>query len=117
MEIRLIAQGLVLYTIVAGAITVGCVYLLTHSGLYTLVAAGIGLFLVVLGGTAGATGGPVSASVVGEAESAGMSGLTENMQLSPSLGDAGSHAILVFYGLGLFLWSVIVLTVFRSGLQ
>ncbi len=75
---------------------------------------GAGILLVVPGGAAS---GPVSASAVGEAEGAGLSGVTEGMQLQPSMGDFNTRAVLIFYGVGLILWSIVVLTVFRSGLQ
>ena len=115
MDVRPIARGLAYYTVIAGALTVGCVYLLTHSGLYTVVTTGVGLLLVVLGGAAGGT---VSGSLVEGADEAAISGtMAEDMQLRPSPGDFGTRVVLIFYGVGLVLWSVIVLTVFRSGLR
>ncbi|WP_049969916.1 hypothetical protein [Haladaptatus cibarius] len=114
MDIRPIARGLAFYTVLAGAITVGGVYFLTYSGLYTLVVTGVGLLFIVLGGAAS---GPVGASAVetGDAEISGM--MVEDTQLLPSPGEFGARAILLFYGAGLVLWSVIVLTFFQSGLQ
>ncbi len=112
MNTRLVARGLAFYTAIAGFITVGCIYLLTHSGLYTIVATVVGLLLVVLGG---AQSGPVSASAVEGAENAEMGLIAEDMPLRPSPGEFGIRSVLIFYGLGLVLWSVIVLTAFRTG--
>ncbi|WP_084186449.1 hypothetical protein [Haladaptatus litoreus] len=109
-----LARATIFYTGIAGALTVGCLYLVAHSGLYMLIAMGAGILLVVLGGAAS---GPVSASAVGEAEGAGLSGVTEGMQLQPSMENFNTRAVLIFYGVGLILWSIVVLTVFRSGLQ
>ncbi len=115
MDIRPIARGLAFYTVIAGALTVGCVYFLTHSGLFTVVTTVVGLLLAILGGAAGGT---VSGSIVEGADEAAMSGaMAENMQLRPSPGDFGTRVVLIFYGLGLSLWSVVVLTFFRSGLR
>ncbi len=115
MDIRPITRGLAFYTIIAGAITVGCVYFLTYSGLYTVVAAGVGLLLVILGGAASITTGP---TFVEGADEAAISGtMTEENQFHPSPADFDTRTVLLFYGLGLVLWSVLVLTFFRSGLQ
>ncbi len=43
--------------------------------------------------------------------------MTEDMQLQPSMGSFSTRAVLIFYGIELILWSVVVLTIFRSGLQ
>ncbi len=71
MSTRRIARATILYTIVAGGLTVGSLYLVTHSGFYMLAGMGAGIVLIVLGGAAS---GPVSASAVEGAEDAGLSG-------------------------------------------
>jgi hypothetical protein len=123
MDVRPIAYGLTTYTVLAGAITVGCIYFLTHSGLYMVAATGVGVLLVALGGAAS---GPVGASAVegagdggiSETDDGGISGMiVEDMQLHPSPREFGTRAVLLFYGFGLVLWSAIILAFFRSGLQ
>ncbi|WP_435358862.1 hypothetical protein [Haloarchaeobius sp. DFWS5] len=112
------------YTVVAGAITVGLVYFLTNSGLYIVALAALGVVVAVLGGASGGTtvggsdiGGGADISF-GRGEEGGMSEMmVKDMKLAPNSGKFGGGLILIFYGLGLTLWSVVVLNFFSAGLQ
>lgn len=54
MNLKALWKPILVYTGLLGFLTVGTVYLTTHSGLFMLVIAGGGLLLVVIGGgTAG----------------------------------------------------------------
>lgn len=108
-------KSLLLYTCILGLLTVGAVYLATHSGFYTPVLTGSGLLLVVLGGgTAGKMGST-------QTENAGGKGGTELMVSSPGLQsplntDTPVRLTFLFYGLGVFLWSPVILGTFRDTL-
>ncbi len=121
MDIRLLAKGVAFYTVVMGAITVGFVYSVTHSGLYMVGAAGIGVLLAVLGGASGGTvsaGGAGGAPYVGGGGEGGLSEMMlKDIQTGPITGKFGSGLILVLFGFGLVLWSSVVLVFFQSGLQ
>ncbi|WP_435333621.1 hypothetical protein [Haloarchaeobius sp. TZWWS8] len=115
MDTRALAQGVAIYTVVAGAITVGAVYFLTHSGLYTVALTGIGVVLAVFGG---ASGGTVVAGGLGGTEEAGSSEMmSKDMKVGPTTGKFDNGVLMILYGFGLILWSVVVLTFFSSGLQ
>ncbi|WP_411967797.1 hypothetical protein [Haloferax sp. YSSS75] len=66
MNLESIWKPFVLYTCLLGLLTVGGVYLATHSGLYMLVVAGGGLLLVVLGGGAAGQMGASNVEHAGE---------------------------------------------------
>ncbi|QCQ75520.1 hypothetical protein E6P09_09695 [Haloferax mediterranei ATCC 33500] len=115
MDKRVVAVTVLIYTILAGIITVGAIYLTTHSGLYLVLTAIIGVVLVALGGgQAGRTN--VTSEGVQEKEAIGR-GVVGNIHLPSTSGTDSTRIILICYGLGLFLWSVIILQFFRSGLQ
>lgn len=115
MNIRGIARIVALYTVIVGGVTVGGVYVLSHSGLYIVVVAAAGLFLVGLGG---GSVGAVSASTAGGTEEAEISQMMDrNLGLGPSTKGFGARLVLILYGIGLVFWSIIVLNFFRSGLQ
>jgi hypothetical protein len=108
-------KPLVLYTGLLGLLTVGATYLATHSGLYMLVLAGGGLLLAVLGG------GHAGRMSAGGAEHAGEKGgahmTVENAGLwSPTNTDTSLRLTLLFYGSGVFLWSLVVLFTLRDTL-
>lgn len=105
MALTVLWKPVLLYTGLLGLLTVGTIYLTTHSGLFVLVLAAGGLLLVVLnGGTTGRTSlGGVEHSDEGGAEFEG-AGLIPQTST-----DVPLRLTLLFYGLGVFLWSVVVL--------
>ena len=115
MELKPLWMPLVLYTGLFGILTVGGVYLATHSGLHILVVAGVGLLFVALGGGAAGRAGTTShvedASLEWEETDASSPALWSPLQAGPS-----PRVILLFYGFGLFLWSLVVLGTFRETL-
>jgi hypothetical protein len=112
MSLRALWKPVLLYTGLLGLLTVGTVYLATHSLLYMLVLTAGGLLIVVLnGGTAGRTslGGAENADR-GEEE-------FEAAGLVPQLHtDVPTRLVLLLYGLGVFLWSIVVLGTLRDTL-
>ena len=114
MRIQTLSKPFLLYTGLLGLLTVSLVYLITHSGFLMLGLAGLGLFLFVLGG---ATVGPMSASGVEHAEDAGAGLMVEDTGMWPHTYTQSSlRLILLFYGLGVFLWSLLVLLVLNETL-
>ncbi len=112
MNLENLWRPILLYACLAGLLTVGAVYLATHSGLSMLVLAGAGLLLVVLGG---GTAGPTSASGAERGDGAGM--FVEDTGLWPHTDtDTSLSFILLFYGFGVFLWSLTVLGTLRDTL-
>lgn len=115
MNVKPLWKPLFVYTGLFGLLTVGTIYFATHSGLYLLISAGIGLLFVVLGGgVAGKTG-------VTQTEHAGEEGGTELMVDSPGLWspldtDTSLRLTLLLYGFGVLLWSLIVLGTLRDTL-
>lgn len=98
MNIKPLWKPFTLYAGLLGLLTVGTVYLVTHSGL---------LLLVVLGG---GTAGPTSASGAEHADDAVAGMMVEDMGLWPnSYAGSSLRVVLLLYGLGVFLWSLIVL--------
>ncbi|MFC4449882.1 hypothetical protein [Halorussus aquaticus] len=97
------------YTLLAAIATVGVAYFLFSTGLTLLLLAGAGVLLVVLGaGEAGAA----PAAGVGGAESADSGNMAEGMELLPgSSSDYSVRAKLLFYGLGLVVWTLVGLAV------
>lgn len=105
MRLRALWKPVVLYTGLFALLTVGTIYVATHSGLFVLALAAGGLLLVVLnGGTAGRTS-------LGGAENSGEGGTEfDAAGLLPQTGaGAPTRLILLCYGLGVFLWSALVL--------
>jgi hypothetical protein len=121
MDWSALLAPIVRYTLLAALATVGAAYLAFSSGPALLLLAGAGVILVVLGA---AEAGPAPASGVegtesgdvGSLDSGGMGAVEEGMQLVPGVGpDTGAHyslrAKLLFYGLGLLVWSIAGLAV------
>jgi hypothetical protein len=101
-----------LYTVLFGLLTVGAVYLTTQSGLFLLLLAAAGLLLVVLGG---GTAARVSGSGTEPVEAEGLGGEATRL-LSNSEGNASLRLVMLFYGTGVFLWSLVVLLTLRDTL-
>lgn len=125
MNVKRFVIALAVYTILPGVVVVSGVYFLTHSGLYMLIVAGVGLVSIVLGiagrGEMGA-GGP--GHVAGNAGVSDM--MAEGMSLRPSsdgpallgtLGDYTMREILILAGFGLMGGAFIALAFFRASLQ
>ncbi|NHX36695.1 MULTISPECIES: hypothetical protein [Halolamina] len=112
MTLKPLLEPVLLYTGLLGLLTVGTVYLATHSLLYILVLTAGGLLVVVLnGGTAGRTSlaGPEN-SDEGESE-------FETTGLVPQTNpDTPLRLVLLLYGLGVFLWCLVVLATLRNTL-
>jgi hypothetical protein len=104
-----------IYTVLAGGVTVGGVYVLSHSGLYILGTAAVGMAFLGLGG---GSVGAVSARATEGTEEAEISQMTSGSVGAGTATKVGAaRLVLVLYGVGLLLWSIIVLTFFRSGLH
>lgn len=103
-----------LYTGLLALLTVGAVYFATHSGMYMLVLAGMGVLLVVLGG---GTAGPTSAAGADHAEDVGAGLTVDGSDLWPhSYANGSVRVLLVLYGFGVFVWSLVVLLALRDTL-
>lgn len=117
MKLRSILPAVGVYTGLAGAITVAAVYFGSHSGPYILATGGIGLLFVVLGGADSSglptTTGPTMGTGKVSSEEMGL----QDLPVRPTPGNHSTHLILILYGLGLFLWSGVVVAFFRSGLH
>ncbi|WP_458189037.1 hypothetical protein [Haladaptatus sp. NG-WS-4] len=112
MNFKALWKPFLLYTCLLGLLTVGATYLATHAGVFMLVLAGGGLLLVVLGG---GTTGPLSASGAEHADEA-MMGVEDTGLWPHTYTDTSLRLILLFYGFGVFLWSLIVLVTLRDTL-
>lgn len=104
-----VLKAVFLYTVLFGSLTVGGVYLSTRSGAYVLVLAAVGLTLVTfIGGTgdvfssSAAAHTPHVGGVPGDEESG------HGWDPSGSVTGSRSEALLL-YGIGLVVWSVLVL--------
>lgn len=113
MDLKPLLRPVVLYTCLLGLLTVGTVYLVTHSGLVILVVAGAGLLLAVLGG--GTASSVVNSSGTEPADGDGLgmeaTGLSSDTSTERSL-----RLVLLFYGVGVLLWSLVVLLTLRETL-
>lgn len=112
MTLAALWKPFLLYTGLLGLLTVGTVYLATHSLLFILILTAGGLLIVVLnGGTTGRTSlGGAENSDRGETEF-DASGLVPQMETDTPL-----RLTLLFFGLGVFLWSLVVLITLRDTL-
>lgn len=112
MTLTALWKPFLLYTGLLGLLTVGTVYLATHSLLFILVLTAGGLLIVVFnGGTAGRTslGGAENSDEGGtEFDAAGL--------LPQTNSGIPLRLTLLFYGLGVFLWSLVVLITLRDTL-
>lgn len=112
MDLKALWKPLLFYTCLLGLLTVGAIYLATHSGFFMLVVAGGGLLLVVLGG---GTVGKMSGSGAERGDGAGM--MVDHTDPWPHTHtDTSIRLILLFYGVGVFLWSLVVLVTLRDTL-
>lgn len=103
-------KPVLLYTCILGLLTVGVVYFATHSGAVMLALAGVGLLFVVLGG--GAAGQMGASNVEHAGDKGGAEKVASNAGLwTPVSTDTSLRVVLLFYGFGVLLWSLIV--VFR----
>lgn len=113
MDLQRLLRPILLYTGLLGLLTVGAAYLATHSGLVILLVAGVGLLLAVLGG--GTASNVVDSSGTDAADGGGLE--MEATGLSPGTDTATSlRLVLLFYGGGVFLWSLVVLLTLRETL-
>lgn len=110
---------ILLFTCLLGGLTVGPVYLATYSGVAMLGLAGAGAVLAALGGGAagaadgsGVTHGSAAKTEGGEPTEVEASGLLPYTDIGTSL-----RLNLLFYGLGVFLWSLVVLFTLRDTLS
>ena len=113
MALRALRKPVLLYTGLLGLLTVGTVYLATHSLAFVLVLTAVGLLLAVLnGGAAGKTslGGSETTDDGGAEFDA--AGLLPQTSTGVSL-----RLTLLLYGLGVFLWSLAVLVVLGDTLS
>jgi hypothetical protein len=111
-------KPLLLYTGLLGLLTVGPVYLATYSGFAIVVLAGAGVVLAALGGGAagaadgsGVEHGPSGRSKGGEPEGPEATGLMPYTDV-----DTPFRVNLFFYGLGVLVWSLVVLSTLRDTL-
>jgi hypothetical protein len=114
MNRKALWKPVLLYSGILGVSTVGAVYLTTRSGVYILGVTGVGVLLVALGGgAAGRTGTSHEGQMsVDWAESdSSLSGLGSALTPGISL-----RLTLLFYGLGIVLWSLVVLATLRGTL-
>ncbi|CQR49929.1 MULTISPECIES: hypothetical protein [Haloferax] len=115
MNLDALWRPTLLYTGLLGLLTVGAVYLATHSGMYMLALLGAGVLLVVLGGGAVGQMGPSNVEHAGE--KGGTNRVVSNAGLwSPVETDTSLRLALLFYGAGVFLWSLVVFGVLRDTL-
>ena len=104
MNLKPLLKPVLLYTGLLALPTVGAVYLATHSGLYMLVLAGSGAVLASLGG--GAAG---SMTAHPDAETSDL--ISDDGGFSPgAVTNTPPRIALVFYGVGVLLWSLVVLS-------
>ncbi|MFC6726210.1 hypothetical protein ACFQE1_17945 [Halobium palmae] len=118
MNARAIGTAIAAYTVLAGAVTVAGVYFLTHSGLYVIGTGGVGVLLVVLGGAQGvggtfATGAEVETDVETDAGDVPIG----SSWVRGAAGGLGLRVALLCYGLGLFLWAAVAVSLFGSSLR
>ncbi len=111
-------KPILVYTCLLGLLTVGPVYLSTYSAVAILGLAGAGVLLAALGGGAagaadgsGATHGPSSKTKGGEPTEVEATGLLPYTDVGTSF-----RLNLLFYGLGVLLWSLVVLFTLRDTL-
>jgi hypothetical protein len=112
MNLETVWKPVLLYTGLLGLLTVGAVYLATYSGVFMLIVAGSGLLLVVLGGgTAGIVDGSGASNTGGDGQEVVLGGDTDGMDLWPHTNtETSPRHVLLFYGSGLLLWSLTVLS-------
>jgi hypothetical protein len=115
MDLKPLWMPVLLYTGLFSILTVGAVYLATHSGVYILVLAGAGVLFVALGGGAAGRVGTTD-----HVEDAGMewedTDASSPSPMSPLQAETSPRVVLLFYGLGLCLWSLVVLGTLRETL-
>ena len=113
MTLTLLWRPVLFYSGLVGLLTVGAVYLTTHSGLFMLLTAAAGLLLAVLGG--GTASSVVDSSGTEAADGDGL--MLEATGLSSTTDAVSSfHLVLLCYGTGVFLWSLVVLITLRDTL-
>ncbi|MFC5971176.1 hypothetical protein ACFPYI_07500 [Halomarina salina] len=104
MNLKPLLKPLLLHTGLLALLTVGAVYLATHSGLYMLALAGSGVVLAALGG--GAAGQTNFGSNAEEAEL-----VADGTGFFPeAITDGSLRFVLLFYGVGVLVWSIVVLS-------
>lgn len=113
-KLRLLLKPLLLYTGLFSLLTVGGVYFTTHSGVYMLVLAGGGILLAALGG--GAVGQTSVSHAERGSENWGEVADSNSGLWSPMKTDTSLRLTLLFYGFGVFLWSLVVLGTLRDTL-
>ncbi|ELY88302.1 hypothetical protein [Natrialba taiwanensis] len=115
MDLTRLLKPLVMDTGVLGLLTVGLVYALTYSGPFILGLAALGVLLVALGGGAAAQA-PAGGS--GYNDDSGLHLMGDDMDIWPgSSPNLSVRVRLLFYGIGLVGWSLIVLGLFSSSLH
>lgn len=102
-------------TCVLGVVTVAFVYGLTHSGVLILGLAGLGVICIAVGG---GTAGQVTSGESGYGEYGELGTTVDDTGIWPGVSsDTPFQVRLFFYGIGLVLWSLVVLRLFSSNLQ
>jgi hypothetical protein len=112
MDVRKLWKPVVLYTCIFGLLTVGAVYLGTRSGVAMIALVGFGVLLVA------AAGGAASMTSTGALDHADDSQLplSETGVSSHISTDTSLRVDVLCYGVGVLLWSVVVLTTLRDTL-
>ncbi|ADD07009.1 uncharacterized protein Nmag_3459 [Natrialba magadii ATCC 43099] len=115
MNLRRLVKPLVMDTCVLGVLTVALVYGLTRSGLLIVGLAGLGIICIAVGG---GTAGQVTSGQSGYGEYGEVGTPVDDTGIWSGVSpDAPFQVRLFFYGVGLVLWSLIVLRLFSSNLQ
>jgi len=105
MTLTALWKPVLLYTGLLGLLTVGTVYLTTYSGLFILGLAAVGLLLAVLNG---GTTSPTSLGGVENSDEGATEFETTGLVLQSNT-DVPLRLTLLLYGVGVFLWSIVVL--------
>jgi hypothetical protein len=113
MDPKILVKPILLYTGLLGLLTVGAVYLVTQSGFFILVVAGVGLLLAVLGG--GTASSIADSSGTEAADAGGLVGEATGLSAYTTT-DASLRLVLLCYGSGVFVWSLVVLLTLRETL-
>jgi hypothetical protein len=106
MNLTSLWKPFVLYTCLLGLLTVGAVYFATYSGVYMLGLVGAGVLLVALAGGSAST---MSTGALDHAEDPHQSQSDTTGIAAYTSTDTPLRINLLFYGVGVLLWSLTVL--------
>lgn len=117
MNLKRVSKPLALYTGLLSGVTVGLAYVLTRSGPVLLGLVGLGMILLWASGSIALQAPSGKAGIIpGTSDQIERtSGHMENRR--GRFADMPVLGRVILYGLGLVLWSSIVLGLFTSGLQ